>query len=163
VLAANVQRVQERLKRPLLVENLSAYLAPAGTDREEADFLDELADRTGCGLLVDVNNLYVNALNAGLQGSDAVDACTAWLDRIAPRHAGELHVAGHCVMDDIVIDDHGSRVCDEVWAVCAHATARFAGVPVLVEWDTGIPALDVLLDEAAKAAELSPAALACEA
>lgn len=163
VLAANVQRVQERLKRPLLVENLSAYLAPHGSDREEADFLDELATRTGCGLLVDVNNLYVNALNAGLQGSAAIDACTAWLDRIAPRHVGELHVAGHCAMDGIVIDDHGSRVCDAVWAVCAHAVARFANVPVLVEWDTGIPALDVLLDEAANAAELAPAALACAA
>lgn len=149
VLAANVQRVQDRLRRPLLVENLSAYLTFAGADREEADFLDTLAQRTGCRLLVDVNNLYVNALNA--HEPDPVAACCRWLDRIAPRHVGELHLAGHAVLDDIVIDDHGSRVAEPVWRVYRHAVQRFGPVPALVEWDTDIPAFDVLLDEAARA------------
>lgn len=149
VLAANVQRVQDRLRRPLLVENLSAYLTFAGADREEADFLDTLAQRTGCRLLVDVNNLYVNALNA--HEPYPVAACCRWLDRIAPRHVGELHLAGHAVLDDIVIDDHGSRVAEPVWRVYRHAVQRFGPVPALVEWDTDIPAFDVLLDEAARA------------
>jgi uncharacterized protein (UPF0276 family) len=153
VLAANVQQVQERLKRPLLVENLSAYLQPPGGDRDEAQFLNELAQRTGCQLLVDVNNIYVNALNAQRAGAegDPVRACREWLDRINPAVVGELHLAGHCVMDDIVIDDHGSRVCDAVWRIYRHALARFGAVPALIEWDTDIPPLDVLLAEAQRA------------
>lgn len=149
VMCRNVQQVQERLGRPILVENLSAYLAPAGSDRAETEFLSELARRTGCRLLVDVNNLYVNALNA--RETDPVAACTEWLDRIAPEVAGEIHLAGHCVRDDIVIDDHGSRVADGVWDVYAHALRRFGDVPTLIEWDTDVPPLQVLLDEARRA------------
>jgi uncharacterized protein (UPF0276 family) len=153
VLAANVQRVQDRLRRPILVENLSAYITLAGADREEPEFLAELARRTGCGLLVDVNNLYVNALNAQRAGAaaDPLAACRDWLGRIPLQSVGELHVAGHCVMDDIVIDDHGSRVAPEVWALHRHALECFGDVPTLVEWDTDVPALDVLLAEAALA------------
>jgi uncharacterized protein (UPF0276 family) len=156
VLAGNVQRVQERLRRPLGVENLSAYLTLAGADRSEPEFLDELARRTGCRLLVDVNNLYVNALNA--QAADPEAACRDWLDRIRPAHVGEIHLAGHCVLDDIVIDDHGSRVAEPVWRVYRHACERFGEVPTLVEWDTGIPPLDVLLDEARRAQREAAAA-----
>lgn len=153
VLAGNVQRVQDRLGRPLLLENLSAYLVLAGSDRDEPAFLAELARRTGCGLLVDVNNLYVNALNASRAGDPAAPlaACRRWLDAIPVDAVGELHVAGHSVLPDIVIDDHGSRVCEAVWALHAHALARFGDVPTLVEWDTALPALDVLLAEAGRA------------
>ena len=160
VLAANVQRVQDRLKRPLLVENLSAYVTFAGADREEPDFLSELARRTGCQLLVDVNNIYVNALNA--RAPDPVAACRHWLDRIALGCVGEIHVAGHRVLDDIVIDDHGSRVCADVWDVYRYAIECFGEVPTLVEWDTDVPALDVLLDEAAVAASIANKALVME-
>ncbi|MBA2676228.1 DUF692 domain-containing protein [Ramlibacter sp.] len=150
VLAANVQRVQDRLRRPLLLENLSAYVTLAGSDRGEPEFLAALARRTGCKLLVDVNNIYVNALNARRAGDAAepLDACRRWLDALPPPAVGELHVAGHCVLPDIVIDDHGSGVCDAVWSLHAHAIGRFGAVPTLVEWDTGIPALGVLLAEA---------------
>lgn len=157
VLCANVQRVQDRLHRPLLVENLSAYLGFASSDRAEPEFLAALARRTGCQLLVDVNNIYVNALNARIAGdpADAVQACFDWLDAIAPGAVGEIHVAGHSHLNDehgeIVIDDHGSRVCDAVWQILAHARRRFGPVPVLVEWDTDVPALSVLLQEAATA------------
>ncbi|MBA4330095.1 MAG: hypothetical protein C0428_17855 [Polaromonas sp.] len=151
----NVQQVQERLQRPLLVENLSAYLTLAGSDRSETDFLVELAQRTGCGLLVDVNNIYVNALNARIaDGQDAPDplrACEHWLDQLPAAAVGEIHLAGHCVMEDIVIDDHGSRVGDAVWQLYAHAIARFGAVPTLVEWDTALPPLAVLLGEAERA------------
>jgi len=162
VFCRNVQQVQERLKRPLLVENLSAYLTLAGGDRSETDFLGELVQRSGCGLLVDVNNIYVNALNACIAGGpDAPDpllACKHWLDQLPVDAVGEIHLAGHCVMEGIVIDDHGSCVADEVWQLYAHATARFGAVPTLVEWDTAIPPLAVLLGEADRARLPNPSA-----
>lgn len=157
VLCRHVQQVQDRLQRRFLVENLSAYVRWSGTDGQEwpeTDFLNTLARRTGCGLLVDINNMYVNACNAQLAGQpgDPVQACRDWLDAIAPQAVGELHVAGHCHVADahgeIVIDDHGSRVSSAVWALHRHALMRFGPVPTLVEWDTNVPALDVLLDEA---------------
>jgi uncharacterized protein (UPF0276 family) len=153
VMCANLQRVQDRLKRPLLVENLSAYISFNNSDREETTFLTELAARSGCGLLVDVNNMYVNALNERLAGgtADAVASCLQWLDQIPLHAVGELHVAGHVNCGDVVIDDHGSRVCSEVWQIYRHAQQRFGSVPALVEWDTDIPPLAILLGEADKA------------
>ena len=153
VMSANVQRVQDRLKRPLLIENLSAYINFDGSDREETAFLAELVARSGCALLVDVNNIYVNALNERSAGSSVEPhaACIQWLNRIPAHVVGELHVAGHMDCGDIVIDDHGSCVSSEVWQIYRHAQQRFGGVPALVEWDTDIPSLAVLLGEAAKA------------
>jgi len=162
VLCANVSQVQDRLQRVLLVENLSAYLRwnPLDPDTawSETAFLAELARRTGCQLLVDVNNIYVNARNAKMrEGADGepLQHCRDWLDAIPAHAVGELHLAGHChvsdVHGDIVIDDHGSRVCDAVWDLYRHAIGRFGAVPTLIEWDTDVPALDVLLDEAARA------------
>jgi len=153
VMCRNVQQVQERLRRPLLVENLSAYLPLAGGDRHETEFLAALARRTGCQLLVDVNNIYVNALNAQLAGEcgDPVASCEAWLERLPAGLVGEVHLAGHCAMDDIVIDDHGSRVAGPVWQLYRHALRRFGAVPTLIEWDTALPPLEVLLDEAQQA------------
>ena len=157
VLAANVQRVQDRLKRAIAVENLSAYIDWNGSDMAEPEFLGRLARRTGCGLLVDVNNIYVNALNARLQDAavDPLASCRDWLDAIPAAAVAEIHLAGHKDCGDIVIDDHGSRVIEPVWALYRHALARFGPVPTLIEWDTDLPALDVLLDEAAQAQRLA--------
>lgn len=154
VMCNNVQRVQDRLQRPLLVENLSAYVQWRAADMDEAAFLTEMAQRTGCRLLVDVNNLAVNALNASLRGDtcDPLAACTAWLDALPPETVGEVHLAGHADCGDIVIDDHGSRVSPLVWSVYRHSIRRFGAVPTLVEWDTDVPALEVLLLEARSAA-----------
>lgn len=156
VMCSNVQRVQDRLKRQLLVENLSAYISFNSSDRSETAFLAELVRRTGCGLLVDVNNIYVNALNERLAGSttDPLASCLQWLEQIPADAVGELHVAGHQDCGDIVIDDHGSQVCDEVWQIYRHAQQRFDAVPALVEWDTDMPALPVLLSEAGRARQL---------
>lgn len=164
-LCANVQRVQDRLARPLLLENLSAYIELAGSDRSETDFLAELARRTGCHLLVDVNNIYVNALNAVIRGSgaDPLAQCRRWLDGIPARSVGEIHLAGHCAMDDIVIDDHGSRVREDVWQLYRHALQRFGPVPALIEWDTALPTLAVLLEEAQHGRSLLPQAPPLEA
>lgn len=160
VLCANVQQVQDRLQRRFMVENLSSYLSwkapePADPALAEPAFLAALARRTGCALLVDVNNIYVNALNAqktGLPG-EPLQHCLDWLDALPAAAVAELHLAGHCHVSDangdIVIDDHGSRVCEPVWQLYQHAIQRFGPVPTLIEWDTAIPALEVLLDEAA--------------
>jgi uncharacterized protein len=154
VMAANVQQVQERLKRPILVENLSAYLHWADSTLAEPHFFNELCRRTGCGLLLDVNNLVVNALNEGLAETDAAAAACRWVDAIEPAHVGEIHLAGYHAGPDIVIDDHGSAVHEPVWQVFRHAIARLGPRPTLVEWDTDLPAPEVLLAEAAKAERL---------
>ncbi len=155
ILAANVQRVQDRLRRPLLVENLSQYLHWADDAMAEPEFFNQLARRTGCGLLLDVNNVVVNALNAAaVAGGDAVAAACAFVDGIEAAAVGEIHLAGYNDSGDLVIDDHGSRVHAPVWTVFRHAVQRLGAVPVLIEWDTDVPALDVLLDEAAQARAL---------
>lgn len=152
VMADNVQRVQDRLKRPILVENLSSYLRWADDRIPEPEFFNMLARRTGCGLLLDVNNLVVNALNAG---EPAGEAATAFIEAIDPGIVGEIHLAGYAEAADIVIDDHGSRVHPPVWQAYRHTVARLGAVPTLIEWDTDLPALDVLLDEAEMAARIT--------
>ena len=157
ILADNVARVQDRLRRPMLVENLSAYLRWGDDTLAEPEFFNALARRSGCGLLLDVNNLVVNALNAG--GGDAVATACAWVDAIDPAIVGEIHLAGYDDSGPLVIDDHGSRVRAPVWQVFRHAVQRLGPRPTLIEWDTALPPLDVLLDEAA----LAEAALAGQA
>jgi uncharacterized protein (UPF0276 family) len=149
ILCANVAQVQDRLKRPILVENLSAYLSFADDTLAEPDLFATLCRRTGCGMLLDVNNLMVNALNAG--ATDPLASCRRFIDALPAGIVGEIHLAGYCETGDIVIDDHGSRVRPEVWTLYAHALQRLGAVPTLLEWDTDVPPLSVLLDEAAHA------------
>jgi uncharacterized protein (UPF0276 family) len=157
ILVRNVQQVQERLRRTILVENVSSYLSWPDDTLAEADFFNALTARTGCGLLLDLNNLYVNALNDGAH--DPLAAAAAFVDAIRPGSVGEIHLAGHRDLGDIVIDDHGARVADPVWALYAQASHRLApGLPTLIEWDTDVPALDVLLDEAARARAIAESA-----
>ena len=155
IMVANVSQVQDRLQRPLLVENLSAYLAvDAALQMTEAEFFAALCRRSGCGMLLDVNNLMVNALNA--RAADPLAACCGFIDELPEGIVGEIHVAGYCETTDfgLVIDDHGSRVRDGVWRALRHALAKFGHVPTLVEWDTALPAFDVLYGEAQQAARL---------
>jgi uncharacterized protein len=149
VMCTNVQQVQDRLRRTIAVENLSAYVTCEGSEMPETAFLNALAQRTGCQLLIDVNNIYVNALNE--RSADPLTQCVTWIDAISPQYVAEIHVAGHIDCGDIVIDDHGSRVKPPVWTLYQHAIQRFGNTPTLIEWDTDIPALDVLLAEAALA------------
>jgi uncharacterized protein (UPF0276 family) len=149
LMCANVQRAQDRIQRPIGVENLSAYLGWVDDTLAESAFFNELARRTGCWLLLDVNNLVVNALNA--KAGDPVAAACAFVDAVEPRHVGEIHLAGYDDRGELVIDDHGSRVHPPVWQVYAHAIRRLGRVPTLIEWDTGLPSFDVLLAEAREA------------
>jgi uncharacterized protein len=144
----NVDEVQSTLGRRVLIENPSGYLRFTSSTIPEAEFLAALARRTGCGLLCDVNNVYVTAQNLGL---DAF----AYLAALPSDAVGEIHLAGHAVNDaggrPILIDDHGSPVDPAVWFLYEHALGRFGALPTLVEWDTHIPALEVLLQEARRA------------
>jgi len=145
LLCRNVDQTQIALGRQILIENPSSYLRFRDSPIPEPEFLAELARRTGCGLLCDVNNIYVSAHNLGFDAMVYVDAL--------PRASvGEIHVAGHARNDadglTILIDDHGSRVSPDVWQLYAHALSRFGPVATLVEWDTDIPTLDTLLAEA---------------
>jgi uncharacterized protein (UPF0276 family) len=144
LLCARVGRVQDVLKRPILLENVSTYLRFADDAMSEAQFLAELARRSGCGLLLDINNLYVNQCN---HGEDALAA----MQSIAPGSVGELHLGGHLLTPHAVIDHHGATVADPVWTLYAAALQRFGAIPTLVEWDTELPPLDILLGEADKA------------
>jgi uncharacterized protein (UPF0276 family) len=160
IMVANVQRVQERLGRPILVENLSAYLHWSDDRVAEPDFFNALARRSGCGLLLDVNNLVVNALNAGVGPAGAVAEACRWVNALDAGAVGEIHLAGYHDTGSLVIDDHGSRVHAPVWQVFAHTLQRLGPRPTLVEWDTDLPPLAVLLEEAARAeAMLQQAAL----
>lgn len=149
LMCSHVQQVQERLRRPILVENLSAYLQWQDNTLAEPEFFNQLTRRTGCGLLLDLNNLVVNALNEG--ATDPVATACAWVDAIDPASVGEIHLAGYNDSGPLVIDDHGSRVHEPVWRVFEHAVARLGPRPTLIEWDTALPSLEVLLDEAAQA------------
>lgn len=159
IIAGNVQRVQERLRRVLAIENIAAYLRWADDAIGEAAFFNALTRRTGCRLLLDLNNLVVNAVNAGV---DAVAAACRFVDEIDAASVAEIHLAGYDDSGSLAIDDHGSRVRPAVWQVYRHAIGRLGARPTLIEWDTALPALDVLLAEAGLAHDVmagAPAAV----
>jgi len=145
IVAQHVIHTQEVLQCRLLIENPSSYLRFAHSAIPEPEFLGELVRRTGCGLLCDVNNIYVSCCNLG-------DDPVTYLDTLPACAVGEIHLAGHAVNDadgqTILIDDHGAPVSDAVWALDGHALAHFGSVPTLIEWDTHIPELAVLCAEA---------------
>jgi len=154
--AANVERMQDGVGRTVLIENPSTYLQFAHSPIPEPEFLAALARRTGCGILLDVNNVYVSAANHGFDPE-------AYIDAIPAAAVGEIHLAGHHRTEEdgvaILIDDHGSPVSQSVMALYARAVRRFPEAPTLIEWDSNIPALDVLVAEARRADRARFAAL----
>ena len=147
--AEHIDQTQEALGRRMLLENPSAYLALKGATMDETAFLAELARRTGCGLLLDVNNVWISAVNRGFDPA-------AYLDAFPLHLVGEIHLAGHAAETDadgrrLLIDTHDRRVDDAVWALYGEVVARTGPVPTLIEWDSDLPELAVLLDEAAAA------------
>jgi uncharacterized protein (UPF0276 family) len=149
VVCRHVDQVQSVLKRRILVENPSTYLRFRHSAVPEWEFMAAVAARTGCGLLCDVNNIYVSAHNHGWDAS-------AYLAALPPAAIGEIHLAGHSVRalpggGTLRIDDHGSHVSAEVWVLYLEALTRFGAVPTLIEWDNDVPPLDILLAEACHA------------
>jgi uncharacterized protein len=145
IVAANVQRAQEALKRPILIENLATYVGFARSTMSEPEFLAELVKRTGCGLLLDINNVFVSAQNMGFDAQTYIDALPA-------EAIGEIHLAGHVenMTSDgkVLIDNHGSRVAPEVWSLYTATLKRIGRRPTLIEWDSALPPLSTLLGEA---------------
>ena len=147
LVSSHVDEVQETLDSRILIENPSTYVRFAQDEMSELDFLEKLAGRTGCGLLLDVNNVYVSAVNHGFDPRSYVDGFPA-------EHVGEIHLAGHAglVVDDpagpLLIDAHDRTVHPEVWDLYIRFVRRAGARPTLVEWDYDIPAWSVLLGEA---------------
>jgi hypothetical protein len=144
VVCANIDRAQDALGRAMLFENPSSYLAFADAHMTEWDFLARMCERTGCGLLLDVNNVFVSATNHGFDP-------LAYLDGIPARHVRQIHLAGHSQGDGLLIDTHDQPVPDGVWALYAHAVARCGPVATMIERDADIPPLSDLLTELAVA------------
>ena len=147
-LIARVSAVQDALGVQILIENISSYLRYQCAEVPEWEFLTALARQSGCAILLDVNNLYVNASNHGFDPH-------AYLHGIPRPLVREIHLAGHTLTRidgrEIRIDTHSTHVADAVWALYAEALSRFGPVPTLIEWDADIPALDILCAEAATA------------
>ncbi len=148
---ANVARVQDALGREILVENPSLYVDLPGHEMSEAEFLSELASRTGCGLLLDLNNLYVSASNLGFKAETALAA-------LPIRAVAEIHLAGHgrdaAPFSPLLIDTHAAPVAEAVWALYASFIAGAGPRPTLIERDDAVPAFDVLMDERLRAHDL---------
>ena len=148
--ADHIDQVQEALGRRMLLENPSSYLAFAESSWPETEFLAELVRRTGCGLLLDINNVFVSATNLGFTPQ-------AYIDAFPLAHVGEVHLGGHDTQADdhgapLLIDSHGREVAEPVWALLDYTLAKSGSRPVLVEWDTDVPDWPVLRDEATRAA-----------
>jgi uncharacterized protein (UPF0276 family) len=147
-----IAQTQDALGRQILIENVSSYLAYAVSDLTEWDFFAAVAAESGCGILLDLNNIYVAAHNHGFAAAD-------YLAAMPGAAVQEYHLAGHSRLDggrpagdrDLLIDTHGTRVCADVWELYAEALRRFGPRPTLIEWDTDLPGFEVLEDEAAKA------------
>jgi uncharacterized protein (UPF0276 family) len=147
-LARRIDEVQDRLGRQLLVENISSYVRFKCSDMSEWQFLTELVRECRCGLLLDVNNVYVSALNHGFDPYE-------YLRGVPPEAVQEMHLAGHSIRRigerEVRVDTHDTHVCLDVWKLYEFAVARFGALPTLIEWDANLPTLQVLVDEAMKA------------
>jgi uncharacterized protein (UPF0276 family) len=145
IVCRNIERTQDAIKRPILIENLAAYVGFARSTMAEPQFLSEIASRTGCGLLLDINNVYVSAHNLGFDAA-------AYVAALPGSAVGEIHLAGHALKKTpdgpVLIDNHGSAVAAEVWSLYRTAVERFGPRPTLIEWDSDIPPLSMLLGEA---------------
>jgi uncharacterized protein (UPF0276 family) len=139
-----IRRVQGFLERQILIENVSSYLQFAHSTIPEWEFLAAVARDTGCGLLLDINNIYVNAVNHGFDPYD-------YLRAIDGNSIGELHLAGFTDTGACLIDTHSAPVCAEVWELYEYAIRRYGAKPTLIEWDLEIPSLRTLVNEAQRA------------
>jgi len=142
--AARIRRVQDRLGRRIAIENVSSYLSHRDDELTEWEFLDAVAAEADCGILLDVNNVFVSAHNHGFDALRYIDAVPA-------ERVFQIHLAGHSRHGDLLIDTHDHPVCDEVWTLYAHALRRVGAVSTLIEWDANIPAFDRLEAEALRA------------
>lgn len=151
-LVNNIQQVQDFLGQPMLLENVSCYVEHAHNDFSESEFITEVAKQSGCYLLLDVNNVYVNSVNHSF---DALE----YIQQMPKETIREIHLGGHSQQDGFLLDTHGSKVADVVWVLYEHTLQHLGKhakhVPTLIEWDNDLPTLDVLLAERDKAQKLA--------
>lgn len=144
----NIDQTQNFFGQKILVENPSSYMRYAINEMDEPAFMNELAKRTGCGILLDINNIYVQANNHNFDAKN-------YIDQISPDYVGEMHLAGHIEHDvagqTLFIDTHNQPVKEDVWNLYSYAAQKFANTPSLIEWDSDLPALSVLVEHADKA------------
>ncbi len=145
--SGRIDEVQNYLGTKILVENVSTYLQFESSEMNEAEFMSELVSRTGCGILLDINNAYVNEFNHGYNAKE-------FIDTIPVEHVGEVHLAGFEDKQDYLIDAHTNRVSKPVWDLFEYYLQLGHSAPVLIEWNNDIPVLDVLLDEMTRAKEV---------
>jgi len=148
----HIDQVQEAIKRPMLLENPSTYIAFASSAMSETEFIHAVVQRTGCGLLLDVNNVFVSATNHGFSAQ-------AYLDGLPLEQVGEIHLAGHSEQRDdedelLLIDSHDCAISDPVWSLYCNLVARIGPRPTLVEWDSQLPAWPVLRAQALAARQI---------
>lgn len=154
IICRNIDTVQSYLNHNILIENPSTYIEFKNSEFSEVEFLTAIAKKTGCKILLDVNNVYVCAWNHNFDAKQYIDSIPSAL-------VHEIHLAGHTLREtdslSLRIDDHGSPVCDDVWQLYQRASKRFPNAPTLLEWDNNIPELSVLLNEAKQAKQISQA------
>lgn len=149
--ASRIREVQDFLERPIAIENVSSYMTLRASTMTEWEFLAAVAEGADCGILLDINNIFVSAFNHGF---DALK----YIDSIPCERVVQFHLAGHSDHGSYLLDTHDHPVCDEVWALYAHAVRRFGAVSALIEWDDNIPAFDVLLETAERARKIHASA-----
>ena len=143
-IAQRIDEIQQQLGMPLSIENPSTYLMYQDNEMPEYTFLNQLAEKTQCRILLDINNVYVNSVNHNYDP-------TTYLDNIAMEYVAQFHLGGHSVHEDYLVDDHGAHVTDDVWALYDKTLSRRCDIPTIIEWDTNVPPFPVLLEEVSRA------------
>ena len=154
-MADNINALQQSTGRQILIENLSAYIQPENSTLSETEFLVKLTDLTQCGLLVDLNNLIVNANNFSSQSE--LEYAQDWLENIPQGLIGEIHLAGYTLVNngEFIIDDHSQPISNIGWQIYQFTLQRFGKIPTLIEWDNNLPSWNTLLNEAKKARSIA--------
>lgn len=142
--AERIQFIQDYINHPFILENVSSYMEYSSSIMDEAEFLNELVIKTGCGLLVDINNIYVSSINHNFDPWD-------YIQKLPWQSVAQIHLAGHTVTDDLIIDTHDDYVCDEVWSLYSRTMSEFGFRSSMIEWDDNIPELSILESELEKA------------
>jgi uncharacterized protein (UPF0276 family) len=147
VVSDNIKFVQDYLGQELILENPSSYLRYEVDEMSEWEFINKIADKSGCKILLDINNIYVNSYNHNFNAIE-------FIDNIEKNIVKEFHLSGHLNKENYLFDDHGSEVCDKVWKLYKHALNHFGNIPTLIEWDNEVPPFSILEEEAKKAKRL---------
>ena len=145
--ADRIRRIQDLINCPLIVENISSYLTYKESEMPEWEFINLVTDRADCGILLDINNIYVNSINHQFEAIDYINAMES-------HRIKQFHLAGYTDCGTHLVDTHSSKVSDSVWKLCKYALKKFGSIPILIEWDAEIPTFPILVEETKRAEKL---------